>query len=175
LFLSAGIGSLAGNLIAGESFKDSLKAAALTAVTAGITQGFDTTSGEATAGFKTKFNDFFGSASSASSAGSAGSAAQGAGIGVGDILNEGINTPISNEILGTATNFDLPDLGSELDIGLNTATSTGAGVPNSLIASTNIPAGAVPEINVGLAGELDIGTRAPFSPATQNLFQDHLL
>ena len=39
LFLSAGIGSLAGNLIAGNSFKDSLKAAALTAVTAGVAQG----------------------------------------------------------------------------------------------------------------------------------------
>ncbi len=39
LFLSAGIGSLAGNLIAGNSFKDSLKAAAFTAVTAGVAQG----------------------------------------------------------------------------------------------------------------------------------------
>jgi len=35
LFLSTGIGSLAGNLIAGNSFKDSLKSAAIAAVTAG--------------------------------------------------------------------------------------------------------------------------------------------
>ena len=55
--VAAGIGSLAGNLIAGADFKDALKGAALTGLTAGVAKGIGSKMGGGTfgEGFKTSF------------------------------------------------------------------------------------------------------------------------
>jgi len=125
LFLSAGIGSLAGNLIAGNSFEDSLKSAAITAITAGATQGFDVTSGQATQGIKDSISSGLDSLNRGiSTFGESFTNAPGFDVFGEGLSNVATNTPTTDKIF-----FDLADIGSEigseLDIGLDTATSTG--------------------------------------------------
>ena len=121
LFLTAGIGSLAGNLIAGNSFKDSLKSAAFAAVTAGAGQAFQAGSlggftNDAT-NITSKLGEFFGQAPVTT-------AALSTPIPGFDMVGEGLsssnsfsNTPVTDSFFADAFGSGLPD------IGLDTATS----------------------------------------------------
>jgi len=117
LFLTAGLGSLAGNLIAGNDFKTSLKNAVLAGGMAGIGSAlqagsFSGFTNDAT-GITSKLGEFFGQAPApvspnlATATGEFGGSAFGVSADV---------SPITNEVFA--------GLGVE-DIGLNTATSTG--------------------------------------------------
>jgi len=101
-----GIGSVAGNMIAGRSFKDSLKAGALSALTAGVVKGVGSKMGGGTfsEGFTTSFTG------NANTSLQAAQSARAANIPVEDVS---IQAPASDQISGqldSISNSVNPDL-----------------------------------------------------------------
>ena len=107
-----GIGSVAGNMIAGRSFKDSLKAGALSALTAGVVKGVGSKMGGGTfsEGFTTSFTG------NANTSLQAAQSARAANIPVEDVS---IQAPASDQIsaqLDTISDSVNPDVMSQLDM-----------------------------------------------------------
>lgn len=119
LFLTAGLGSLAGNLIAGNDFKTSLKNAVLAGGMAGIGSALQAgsfggfTASPESMGLPSKLGEFFGQAPAPASPNLATATGEFGGSAFGVSADV---SPITNEVFA--------GLGIE-DIGLDTATSTG--------------------------------------------------
>ena len=165
LFLSAGIGSLAGNLIAGNSFKDSLKAAALTAVTAGVAQGLG--GSEFIQGIKDSVGTGIDSLTQgASTLGeqltTASASAPVPGFDIGDGLSSisnlaSSNAPVTDSFFAEAFGSNLPD------IGLDTVTSNQVAGP----IAAGLDPGSV-QVNPNNAGNI-LTTQAKMRAASPNL------